>query len=145
MAPFKPMYGVAIGILVYLYSILRIRGVLLIISVLVIPTLIEGISGFLLRSIFHKDYWDYSDMKCNYKGVVCLRFSAYWPLLAVFVLAVLQPIVNYIYRKGTVIINIIVPIIIAYIILYLILTTVKLKSSQLGARIKLMDNKKRRI
>ena len=35
-----------------------------------------------MRIYFKKDYWDYSDLKYNYKGIICLSFSLIWTILS---------------------------------------------------------------
>ena len=80
--PLKPMYGVAMTILIICYKFIEIRGIPFIILCFLIPTLIEYISGYMLKNIFHKVYWDYSDLNFNINGYVCLTFSFYWCILS---------------------------------------------------------------
>lgn len=91
-SPFKPMYALAMMILIYLNTVVKSNFILLIFC-LVIPTTIEFITGVMMRNAFNKDYWDYSKAKYNYKGIICLEFSLYWVLLAFLTVKIIQPFI----------------------------------------------------
>lgn len=90
IGPFKPMYGIAVTLLVLCNEILGIDGISLILLCFLIPTTVEYISGYMLKRVFNKVYWDYSNFKYNIHGFVTLRFSLYWTLLSFFGLYYLQ-------------------------------------------------------
>ena len=91
-SPFKPMYAFAMSILIYLNSIFK-NNLILLFMCLIIPTSIEFITGVIMRYYFNKDYWDYSKVKHNYKGIICLEFSLYWTLLSFFTIKIIQPFI----------------------------------------------------
>ncbi|GAB6169858.1 putative ABC transporter permease [Clostridium carnis] len=95
--PYKPMYGIAFTLLVIVNKYSNINSSLLIVLYFIIPTLIEFISGYLLRRFFNKEYWDYSNLKYNYKGLISLRFSFYWMILSFIGIIFIQPIINAIF------------------------------------------------
>ncbi|NLK96019.1 MAG: putative ABC transporter permease [Clostridiales bacterium] len=95
--PFKPMYGITMSILVYLYYNINITGPLSIIMFFIIPTIIEFLSGYLLKRTFNLQYWDYSSLHINYKGIISLKFSIYWAILSSIVIIYFQPILQHIY------------------------------------------------
>ena len=97
--PFKPMYGIASTILILYNQILDIDGIPLIILCFLIPTTVEYISGYMLKHIFNKVYWDYSNLKYNIHGFVTIKFSLYWMLLSFIGIYFLQPVVYDIYRE----------------------------------------------
>ncbi len=45
-------------------------------------TAVEYISGCLVNLRWRWNVWDYSHMRCNIKGQVCLLYSALWGLLS---------------------------------------------------------------
>ena len=45
-----------------------------------IMTLIELIGGFILLKFFDMRLWDYTELKFNFKGIICLEFSLIWGL-----------------------------------------------------------------
>ncbi len=78
IGPFKPMYGIAFTSLIICNEVLGINGVSLILLCLLIPTTVEYISGYILRHVFNKNYWNYSNFKYNLYGYVTISFSFYW-------------------------------------------------------------------
>lgn len=95
--PYKPMYGIAFTILVLLDKYYKPNILIRLILYLIVPTAIEFISGYLLLKTFNEKYWDYSDLKYNYKGFITLKFSFYWMLLCYLGIRYVQPIVNNFY------------------------------------------------
>ncbi|MBW1798007.1 MAG: phosphohydrolase, partial [Deltaproteobacteria bacterium] len=47
-----------------------------------ITTGLELVSGFNAQYFFNVRLWDYSDQRFQFKGHICLKFSAYWVMLA---------------------------------------------------------------
>lgn len=130
--PFKPMYGIAMTILVYFYYYARLRGIPLVLTFLIIPTLVEYISGYTLRKYFNKNYWNYYNKKYNFQGLICLKFSVYWTILTFGVIYFIQPIVNMIYFNYLNIMNLIVQLILVYLLVDFI-STVHLLNSRVKA------------
>lgn len=95
--PYKPMYVTAFTLLVLCDKYLDINIELKLILYFIVPTAVEFISGYLLKEVFNKQYWDYSNLKMNYKGLITLRFSIYWFALCYIGLNSVQPIINNIY------------------------------------------------
>ncbi len=87
--PCLPLYGFGLTLLYLLAALEKyididndvLRKTLLFILMAAAMTFIELIAGevFIIRR--HLKLWDYSEMRFNYKGVICLRFSVYWALL----------------------------------------------------------------
>ncbi len=91
--PICPVYGIGVGVVVQFLMPLRHQELLLYVASTVLVTLIEGLTGFLLDKIFHHRWWDYSSLRFNLGGYVCLRFSLIWGTVCVFVVKVFHPIV----------------------------------------------------
>jgi len=98
--PFKPMYGIASTILILYNQILDINGIPLVLLCFLIPTTVEYISGYMLKHIFNKIYWNYSHLKYNIHGFVSLKFSLYWTVLSFIGVYFLQPVVYNIYKES---------------------------------------------
>ncbi|MFR1708677.1 MAG: putative ABC transporter permease [Clostridium sp.] len=92
--PFKPMYAIAMSILVSLNLIFHINIFLLVLLCFIIPTIVEYITGIIMRNQFNKNYWDYSELKCNFNGIICLDFSIAWTLLSFIGVKYLQILVD---------------------------------------------------
>lgn len=80
--PFKPMYAIAMSVLVLISKMPTIDVYLMLSFCLVIPTFVEFMTGIIMRKYFKKDYWDYSGLKYNYKGIICIGFSLIWTALS---------------------------------------------------------------
>ncbi|WP_413307163.1 putative ABC transporter permease [Bacillus sp. 1P10SD] len=88
--PFKPMYGFAPLLLVYLITPATHGAIVLLLCVM-IPTIVEYVSGALLQKLFHKQWWDYSDTPLQLHGHICLPFSICWGLLSFICLQWVHP------------------------------------------------------
>lgn len=99
IGPFKPMYGTAMVILVILNEVFGVDRTVLSLFCFLIPTTVEYISGFLLKSIFNKSYWNYSKQNFNINGYVCLKFSLYWMILSFIGVIYLQRVLKRIFYK----------------------------------------------
>lgn len=91
--PFKPMYGLAPIMLVYLITP-ETHWALVLLLCFIIPTLIEYVSGAMLQKLFHRQYWDYSDTPMQLHGHICLPFSLCWGVLSFIVLKWIHPAVG---------------------------------------------------
>ncbi|MCR8643519.1 putative ABC transporter permease [Paenibacillus sp. N1-5-1-14] len=94
--PFKPMYGIAPVLVLLLLPLYPHFSFLLLLAILV-PSMVEFISGALLHKLFHKKWWDYSEYRFQVRGHVCMRYSIYWVLLSLLVYYFVHPIVSVMY------------------------------------------------
>ena len=95
--PFKPMYGFAMTFLIAMLYLFKVSPIAMLVLCLVIPTAVEYASGFLINTFFHVLYWDYSLVKCNYQGLICLPFSLAWMGLCFIGIYYFQPFLNTFY------------------------------------------------
>lgn len=91
--PYCPIYGCGVVIVVAILTPLKESLFLLFIGSVVLTTVLEYVTGFLLEKVFHNKWWDYSDKPFNVKGYICLKFSIYWGLACTFIMDVLHPII----------------------------------------------------
>ena len=89
--PFKPMYGFAPVVLVYLIGPETNWGIILLLC-FIIPTFIEYLSGALLQKFFQRQWWDYSDMPLQIHGHICLPFSLCWIFLSLACIKWVHPV-----------------------------------------------------
>lgn len=71
------IYGLSGAFLALLYFF-NISIYFKLILMYIIPLLIEFLTGYLYLKLKGIYLWDYSDEFCNFKGIICLRFSLYW-------------------------------------------------------------------
>lgn len=91
--PVCPMYGIAAVMMILLSRISNNLIIIFILSFFAF-SIWEYIVGFILEKCFKTKYWDYSDLKFNIKGRVCLKNSIYWGILGVILIFVIQPLIE---------------------------------------------------
>ena len=91
--PFCPMYGIGAIMMIALSSISKNVVVIFILGFLVF-SIWEYIVAVILEKLFKTKYWDYSNIKFNIKGRVCLKNSIYWGILGVLLIFVIQPLIE---------------------------------------------------
>ena len=94
IGPVCPIYGTGAILMILTLSSFKNNPILLFISAFFILSILEYIVGFLLEKIFKTKYWDYSNLKFNIKGRVCLKNSIYWGILGVIFICFINPVVE---------------------------------------------------
>lgn len=89
--PVCPIYGFGVVIVVFLLEPLKENFWVLFLGSVVLTSVLELITGFLMEKIFHHRWWDYSRMPLNIGGYVCLAFSLIWGLACVFLIDIVHP------------------------------------------------------
>ena len=92
--PICPIYGVGVSAVVFLLEPYSHKLLLLYIASVIIVTLIEGLTGWIMDVLFHSKWWDYSDMKFNIGGYVCLTFSLVWGVACVAIMKFIHPLIH---------------------------------------------------
>lgn len=60
----------------------------------VIGSIIEYVVSLVGEFIFHIKWWDYSDMAFNINGRICIAFSFFWGILAIYLMSHFNPKVD---------------------------------------------------
>lgn len=89
--PYCPIYGCGVLLVIVAMDPLKHNLILLFIGSLLLTSVLEYITGFILEKVFHNQWWDYSDEPFNIKGYVCLRFSVMWGLACIFIIRIIHP------------------------------------------------------
>lgn len=114
--PYCPIYGFgAIGVISFLQIVGDENKLILFFSAMLISSILELITGYLLEKIFHKRWWDYSDRKFNIGGYICAEFSLLWGAVCFILYEAIHPVI----RK----LAMIIPIKIIYITNFILLIT----------------------
>lgn len=88
--PFCPMYGLG-AVLMLALSGFSHNIIIIFFMGFVFFSVWEYIVAVILEKLFKTKYWDYSDLKFNFQGRVCLKNSIYWGILGVLLVFVIQP------------------------------------------------------
>ncbi len=76
--PFLPLYGSGATMMLVVSMPFQDNIVLTYLAGCVGATVLEYVTGVVMEALFHMRYWDYSDMKFNFQGHVCLGTSLAW-------------------------------------------------------------------
>lgn len=94
-----PLYGfgaVILNLLCNLFVPIQSKYKIIVIFILsvILLSILECITGFILLKFFNLRLWDYSFSKLNYKGFICLEFSLIWGFLALVFYTFVFPWIN---------------------------------------------------
>lgn len=92
--PVCPIYGFGMVTLLYFLSPFTNNLLFLFVGAVILTSVLEYITGFVLEKLFNDKWWDYTDMPFNLHGYICLSFSLAWGLAAVFVIQLIHPLVE---------------------------------------------------
>ena len=97
--PVCPIYGVAMLAIIFALYPLKDNVFLLFTGAVILTTAIELSGGFVLEKIFHERWWDYSDLRFNFHGYICLKFSLLWGIGASLVIGAIHPLIYGVIEK----------------------------------------------
>lgn len=92
--PICPIYGFGALIMLLSLNFLREKPLLLFVAAFIILSVWEYIVGVFLEKVFKTKYWDYSHLKFNFQGRICLKNSIYWGILGVLFICYIHPLVE---------------------------------------------------
>ncbi len=92
--PICPIYGLGAMIMSLTLTGLKDNAFLLFIVSFVVLTIWEYVVGIFLEKVFKTKYWDYSHLKFNFQGRICLKNSIYWGILGVVFIRFVHPFVQ---------------------------------------------------
>lgn len=80
-APLCVIYGITAAVMTVFFG--ELHGVWLFMAGFIVSTFIEWIAGHAIERMYHERWWNYSGMKWNLDGYICLKVSIFWGLLSV--------------------------------------------------------------
>lgn len=94
--PVIPVYAVGALVMVLFVSLLPrftqpAQAAVVYISGVVLTSAVEYFTGWLLETLFKSKWWDYSDMKFNLKGRICLENSLCFGFMALVIVYAVHP------------------------------------------------------
>lgn len=90
--PLCPIYGFGGVLFAVFLSELTGNFFFLFLGGMIISTVLEYSTGLLLETFFHEKLWDYSKIRFNVGGYICLRYSLLWGLFAVLNMLIFNPL-----------------------------------------------------
>lgn len=92
--PFCPIYGFGAVIMILCLDSLKDSIILLFMVAFFVLSLWEYMVGIFLEKVFKTKYWDYSHLKFNIQGRVCLKNSLFWGVLGVIFIRYIHPCIE---------------------------------------------------
>jgi cardiolipin synthase len=119
--PIIPIYGCGALLIYLVFWDSRDKLLFVFLGGMLLATMLEYITSMLMELLFHTRWWDYSHIKFNIKGRVCLVVSFFWGILALLMVHVIHPgvhsLINTIPRNiGELLGYVIIPLVLADII-----------------------------
>lgn len=93
--PFCPIYGFGCLSIIVVLKPIETNYIFLFWGSVLLTSIIEYITGFILETVFNSTWWDYSDKSYNLHGRICLSFSVIWGFISIFILKVVHPYIVY--------------------------------------------------
>lgn len=91
-SPLCPIYGTgAVAFTIFLPE-LKDDLLFLFLGGMILASFLEFATGALLEKVFHRKWWDYSDMRFHFEGYICLRYSLLWGVFAVLLIWFVNPL-----------------------------------------------------
>lgn len=89
--PLCPVYG--LGALLMVLTLTPFNNNIIVVALggAIVGSTAEYLFGILNQRIFNVRIWDYRKEKFNFRGYICLKFTAYWLLLSVLLIYFVQP------------------------------------------------------
>lgn len=92
--PFCPIYGVGAVIMILGLQCFKKNNYTLFLGGFLVGSIVEYIISYLGEVIFKVNWWDYSNNFLNINGRICLTFSLFWGLLALYLIRHFNPIID---------------------------------------------------
>ncbi len=91
IGPYLPIYGVGATIMVVMLNRFKNNIFLLFIMSVLLCTILEYLTSYVMEKLFKLRWWDYSEEKYQLNGRICLKNSLLFGIAGVFVVYVMQP------------------------------------------------------
>ena len=123
IGPWCPIYGTGCVLLTLLLDKYKTNPLLLFIMAIIICSILEYMTSYIMEKIFKARWWDYSSKKFNLNGRICAETMIPFGLLGLLVIYVINPfIINQINKIDVNILNIIFIVLLIIFILDIIIS-----------------------
>lgn len=98
--PFCPVYGVGAAILIIILNKVNTDNYFkLFIYGFIIGSILEYLMSYVLEAIYSIRFWDYTYTGNSINGRICILYSLFWGVLAIFLIKVAKPFIDKIINK----------------------------------------------
>lgn len=92
--PFCAIYGLGAVVMIVFLQYFNKNNNTLFFGGFLIGSIIEYVASLVGEIVFHAIWWDYSNMPFNINGRICVFFSLFWGILAIYMMSYLNPKVD---------------------------------------------------
>ena len=96
--PILPIYGLGLFLLITCLYKYREFPIVVFVFGVIITSSLEYFLSFIMEKLFHNKWWDYSYLKYNLNGRICLRNSILFGVLSVVSVYNVVPFLNYTFK-----------------------------------------------
>lgn len=89
--PFCGIYGLGAVVMIIFLQYFNQNNNRLFIGGFIIGSIVEYIVSWYGEIVLHVKWWDYSNMPLNINGRICVFFSLFWGLLAIYLMSYVNP------------------------------------------------------
>lgn len=89
--PFCSIYGVGAVVMIIFLQYFRKNNYTLFAGGFIIGSIVEYLVSWVGEIILHVKWWDYSSVPLNIEGRVCVFFSLFWGILAIYLMSHVNP------------------------------------------------------
>lgn len=97
--PFCPIYGVGATVLILLLNKLKNNKLKLFFYGGICGSTIEYLISYVLEAFYGTRFWDYSYIKFNLNGRICITYTLFWGILAVILIKIAKPCIDLLINK----------------------------------------------
>ncbi|MBR4618788.1 MAG: putative ABC transporter permease [Bacilli bacterium] len=105
--PIKPIYGFGVIIILLIQKIIfnklklskKAKIITYFFTTIIVLTTLEYLSGIVLKMIFHKSFWNYSNYFLHIGKYICVWVSILWGIMALLQYFLLKPKIDKIIKK----------------------------------------------
>lgn len=94
IGPFCSIYGLGAVIMILALQKFKKSNYTLFFGGFLVGSIIEYVVSLIGEALFHVVWWDYSDMAFNINGRICVAFSMFWGILAIYLITHFNPKVD---------------------------------------------------
>lgn len=99
IGPYCPIYGVGSLLIISLLDKYKNDKLVLFVLIVVICSILEYVTSYLMEKIFHIRWWDYSNHKYNINGRICLETMIPFGIGGVLLITYINPYLNNMLNK----------------------------------------------
>ncbi len=108
IGPYCPIYGVGGITIILLLNKYMEDPIILFVMAIVICSLLEYFTSYIMEKLFKTRWWDYSNFKFNINGRICLETMWVFGALACFVIYIINPpLISFLESLPNIVLNII--------------------------------------